>query len=303
LSFIPKNTSIDTDYNSIKVWDTFNEINGVEVCKKFELPLRWASLQQAKQAKESLVDKKIFPEHMDTENYFRNKHLILPNEEVYITQKLHWTSGRLGYVKAKRELSWKEKIAKRFGVTVEESKYDYVAWSRKVIKYGETWYWFYASDVWNATLEKYKTKIPKDYIIYWEIIWWVGDSPIQKWYTYHMPKGTNELCVYRIVFINADWIGVDLTQWQLIEFCEKNWFFYCPLISFGKHSGINIDQYMDAKLEEGNPWCIPLSPHSPCDEWVIIRRDWLTPLLLKAKYQTFLQHKSKVLDSWEEVSS
>lgn len=44
---------------------------------------------------------------------------------------------------------------------------------------------FYSSDIWNNALEKYKTQIPKDFIIYGELVGYTPEGGmIQKGYTY-----------------------------------------------------------------------------------------------------------------------
>lgn len=80
-------------------------------------------------------------------------------------------------------MSWSEKIAKLFWIKVSETEYDYIAGSRKVVKDSKTikdTSGFYASDLWNKILERYKHVIPKNWILYWEIIGWDWDKPIQK---------------------------------------------------------------------------------------------------------------------------
>gem|GEM_PF-2695397 len=84
-----------------------------------------------------------------------------------ITQKLHGTSGRFGFVEVKIKKSLIDRIFNR-----QRYKYDYVAGSRRSIKDGVL-DGFYNSDVWNDKLKEIKHLIPKDTILYGEIIGYV----------------------------------------------------------------------------------------------------------------------------------
>jgi hypothetical protein len=84
--------------NKLKEGDTFNEIDGHLLCKKYELV---KNLNIAKNKvkgvskKYERIDGLHFPEHFSTEQYLRNEHKLDDNDEVVVTQKLHGTSVRL----------------------------------------------------------------------------------------------------------------------------------------------------------------------------------------------------------------
>jgi hypothetical protein len=40
------------------------------------------------------INNKVFPEHLDSDNFWRNEYKYQPNDRIIITQKLHGTSGR-----------------------------------------------------------------------------------------------------------------------------------------------------------------------------------------------------------------
>ena len=107
--------------DDLKEGDRFNSINGVEICKKYEIITKQTRERgnniRGLNKKFKRVETKLFPEHLDTENYLRNQDKIRDNEYIYVSQKLHGSSGRFGHILINRELSWFEKILKKFNVS------------------------------------------------------------------------------------------------------------------------------------------------------------------------------------------
>lgn len=288
-----------------KEGDTFNEINGEKVCEKYIVitpEMRRANKVKGTTKKFNRVDAVHFPEHVDTDNYWKNKHKLKDDDWIVVSQKLHGTSARFANTIVKRKLSWIEKIAKFFGVKVQETEYDTVAGSRRVIKdiKGDTKFdHFYDTDIWNHHLERVQHIIPKGFIIYGEIIGWVGDSPIQKNYTYQIPKGESEFYVYRISTINESGISVDLTWGQMVEFCKNNGLKHVTKVWEGPHKDFDESIYMDQKFVKdlGLRDCLPLDNTAECDEGVCIWVDGLKGYILKAKSPLFLLGETKLLDA------
>lgn len=168
----------------------FDTVDGVLLSQKYELPVKGGSLGKSAQEKAwKRVDKTFLPEHIDTENYWRNAHNIGPDEFVTVTQKLHGTSIRIGNTIVKRKPTWKDKIASFFGVPVSLTGYDVVFGSRKVIKdvNNPNQNHFYTTDIWSKEGAKYADLIPQNVVVYGELIGWTGDGPIQQGYTYNVP--------------------------------------------------------------------------------------------------------------------
>lgn len=114
--------------------DTFDTLNGHEICRKYELPVKQGTPAKSKVEKAfKRVDSKLFPEHLDTDAFWRSKHLLRPGREVVVTQKLHGTSIRIGRVPCLRQKGWLERFLNRW-VTTPDYEYDAVFGSRKVIK-------------------------------------------------------------------------------------------------------------------------------------------------------------------------
>lgn len=293
---------------SLSLWDKFNEIDGHEICTKYMIYTKDSKGNRIswKNKVFERIDNKTFPEHLDSDNYFRNSSKIAENEIVIVTQKLHWTSARFGYCKWRRKLKRYEKLLKLIGVKINEIEYDHFYGSRRVIK---NWtiiknqVGYYENDLWKEALERYKHLIPKDYIIYGEIIGRDGSKPIQKNYTYKIPQWTLEFYVYRISIVNDDGFITDLSRAAIKDFCYATWMKFVPEMCIAPHWMIDVaESYMNRRFYDVDPylWCVPLDKESPCDEWVIVRREWIIPYLTKAKSPDFLEMETKLLDEWVE---
>ena len=197
----------------LKDWDVFNEIWWEVIADKYFVPtintnnIKWLN------KKEERIDVKQFPEHLDSVHFRRANYN--PMDYITVTQKLHWSSARLWNVLVKKKLSLLDKIVKYLWVNVNVNEYDSIYASRRVIK---NWgfenvdsKWFYNNDIWKLVNDKYKSAIPQNRILYWEIIWWDNEKPIQKNYTYNLPKWELEFYCYRISVINEKWISIDLS--------------------------------------------------------------------------------------------
>lgn len=300
---------LGVDAKDFNEGDSFTHINGIEVCSKYIAKLPNEGKQnkvKGKNKKFSRVDNTLFPEHCDTDNYWKNIKNLSDNDWVVVTQKIHGTSARFANTLVKRKLNWKEKFARLLGVKVEEYEYDTIAGSRRVIKDikgSDSFNHFYDVDLWNHHLNKIQHLIPTGFIIYGEIVGWASkNKAIQKNYTYHVPNGSSELYVYRVCTINSSGIVVDLSWEQVKTFCKNNGLKHVPEIWQGYHKDFDESIYMDKKYVEDLRLlnCLPLSKGCKVDEGVCVRVDnKLNPYLLKAKCPEFLQHETKLLDNDE----
>lgn len=282
------------------VGDTFDQLNGTEICRKYMRPTTGRGAMQAKIEKVTRVDKKFLPEHFDTASLFRNEELLTPGERVVITQKLHGTSIRIGHALVNRKLTWKERLAKRFGVKVQETEYDYVYGSRKVIKdpNNSEQNHFYGTDLWTEEGAKLFGLLPKGTVVYGELIGWAShDSQIQAKYTYGLAPGKRELYVYRITQVNPDGQTIDLSWDAIREFCRNTGLRSVPELSREPFTSAEhiTEKFLDRRLVETYIEALPVDKKL-VDEGVCIRREGITPLILKAKSPIFLQHETKMLD-------
>lgn len=282
-------------------WDSFNSIYGVEVCRKYVIiseELKRQNKLRGKTKVFSKIDNKTFPEHLDTENYFRNKQNYKDNDRVTITQKLHGSSGRFWYVKVRKQLSFIERLLQKLWVKIENTKYDYVYGSRRVIKNGIV-VGFYKDDIRKEISERYQLNMPKDIVFYGEIIGYAGQSQIQKDYTYNQKEGECDLYVYRMTFVNEDGIQIDFDYHTMEEMCTNLGIKVVPLLREWLHENIDIDRFLNVKyFDTLYSNAVPLYDKSICDEGVVVRRDGVCPYITKAKSPDFLEKESKDLDGW-----
>lgn len=204
------------DLGQLKPGDAFDKLNGHDICTKYVVRRKSDSRVKAGARQEKVfrrVDEKMLPEHYETGNFFRNQDTIKPGTRVIVTQKLHGTSIRVGNTIVKRKLRLRERIAARLGVQVQQTTFDNVYGSRKVIKDANNPYQnhFYGSDIWSEEGARLNGLVPENFIVYGELVGWTKDgAPIQKGYTYQVPPGTCELYVYRVAFVNGQGRVTDL---------------------------------------------------------------------------------------------
>lgn len=300
---IPLKSLEYTGFNFENIPDgfTFDELNGHEICRKFVRKGQRFNTHSP-QPKFKRVDELFFPKHFDTENYFRNADKIDPDDTVIITQKLHGTSVRIGNIPVKRKLRFRERVAKFFGVKIEEFEYDYVYGSRNVVKdpNNPDQNHFYDSDIYTRYGEQLYGLLPKGFMVYGELIGWTpGGSPIQDRYTYDVPLGYADLYVYRVSYINPDGREFDLTWDQVKEFCKNRALKSVPEIStsVGWEASLQVNLLLDKNLKEYTTIGIPVGK-GKVDEGVCLRVDrGDRPLILKAKSPIFLEHETKLFDN------
>jgi hypothetical protein len=292
------------DLSEFKVGDAFEELNGFEVCKKFEVKRKSVPTHEKNKHKVfTRVDEKMFPRHYDTTQYYRVLDTFKPYTEIIVTQKLHGTLLRFSNIPVKRKLSFIEGLAAKLGVKVQQEEYDHVYGSNRVIKdaNNDKQMHFYDHDIWTEAAKKFDDMVPENFVVYGELIGWTEDgSPIQKHYTYRVPHGTNDVYIYRVAQINGQGILTDLSWDQLKEWCRDRGMKPVPELWRGKHQDFKPEEWLDTnyhdKLHGGYPNAVPLEKDSPCDEGICIRIEGLAPYITKLKSPEFFAHETKMID-------
>lgn len=306
------------DVSLLKDGDQFDEIAGVEICRKYEVPRKSGSLGTGKQGfkveKFKRIDNKFLPEHLATSHWFRALNSIPDDAEIVVTQKLHGTSIRLGNVVVNRKLTLVDKIAQFFGATIQKTEYDNVYGSRRVIKDANNpnQVHFYKDDVWTREGKKYDSIIPQNFIVYGELIGWTGDRAIQSGYTYNVPQGSAVLYVYRIMVITNDGRHVELTWDAVKRFCVDNGILHVPeffrgrkadLVASGRIEALMDRRYYDDVMSGTVAFTdlpVPLSDAGTVDEGVctrILESEAVSPTIHKAKSPMFVAHETKLMDA------
>jgi hypothetical protein len=285
----------------LKEGDTFDILNGVPICEKYVIQRREPRISRP--GLKPRVDERLFPKHFDSMQYLRICDNIPEDADVVVTQKLHGTSVRIGNVPVKRTLTWRDKLARKLGVKIQEHVFDNMYGSRNVIMDANNPAGYYDHDLWSDTGKLLDGVIPQNYVVYGEIIGWTdGGKAIQKHYTYDCHLGTRKLYIYRVSFVNAQGTVADLSWDALKSFCLSTGLTYVPELWRGKKRHLEPEKWVDINLaHDGWDIAVPLADDSPCDEGVCIRIEGMIPEIYKLKSPMFLQMETALLDESEKT--
>lgn len=192
LESISKMIGDDILITNLNVGMEVDHIGEFPICNKYVVEPKngKSSLGPKGQAvKENLVP--TFKEHMDTDQWGRNMHKVQEGDLVIITEKLHGTSGRCGYLPAKlpddslwfRIVDFITGLLYGFGIKdswemAKSPEYDYafVVGSRRTVKSVETMpladrQHYYGEDLWTTIAsEHFEGKLRKGETVYFEIV-------------------------------------------------------------------------------------------------------------------------------------
>lgn len=292
----------ELDIAELKEGDSFDKLGDHAICNKYVVK-RTGREQRLEKNKEKFirVDKKFMPEHYDSDQWYRNHDVVPDNTTVIVTQKLHGTSIRIGNTIVARKPSLVDRLAAVLGANIAKTEYDYVFGSHHVIKdpNNPNQNHFYSEDIFTTEGRKLEGVIPENFLIYGELIGWTSEgAPLQKNYTYQVPEKTCDLYIYRVAFVNAQGLVVDLSWDQVVEFCRDRGLKTVPELWRGAKKDLLVDEwFVDKKFrEDGYVQAVPLAKESPVDEGVCIRVDGIAPYILKAKGPIFYGHETKMID-------
>jgi hypothetical protein len=297
---------------------SFDTIDGVEVSRKYRVKEPVVVDREGRKIKQAFkrVDSTLLPEHIETDQWLRNEHMIDDDDILIVSQKLHGTSARLANTVVRRELKWWERALVRLGVDVSTTSYDTVAGSRRSIKdpnnpnlqhfYGD------GGDVWTDYLKRIEQTIPKGYVIYGEIVGFTkGGGPIQAGHTYGEQPGENRLYVYRVATVNPDGLISDLSWDQVRVFCQSRGLDTVPELWRGFKRDFDLALFVEQDfglehtyaLDMGGLYVdrpVPLSKGGTGkDEGIAIRveRGGAVPLLFKYKNESHYLYETAQLDA------
>lgn len=277
---------------------------------------------------------------------YKNLHKISPNSLISITYKLHGTSGISSYLLCKRYIPLREKIGgflhniytrisslgkQKF--KLEETEYDYIYSSRKVVKNPElnpNAEHFYGFDIWGEADKTLRPFLQKGMTFYYEIVGYLPTNAlIQKDYDYGYnsftpiegddssfmyKEGDNYgIYIYRITYTNVDGKVFEFSARQVQEFCKKNNLKAVPKLYYGTAVGIapeeykkfgDSDEFKTAFLENikkmyNEKDCFMCANKVP-EEGCVIRVEGLEFEAYKQKSNAFYALETKLLDKGEE---
>ena len=298
--FIIKLSSFIEFFGEIQynIGDVFDSVDDIQVCKKYiikEHNVNSSTRKERTIAKHDIVEDQ-FRFHYDTEKLVNNEFALNQGDICVISSKWHGTSLVSSKLLTKRKLSILEKIVRLLGVKTQESEYQYIFSSRKVIKNvgqksieGQS---YYEDDIWGLAHDKIKHTIKNGMSLYCEIVGYLPSGKmIQDGYDYGCKMGEFKVLVYRITTTN-DIGNVYEWDWASIKnYCNKYEIEHVPEYYYGPIN-FTIEQLKEKYLEKDCQYCIN---HVP-DEGICFRNESLDKKAYKMKSFRFLERESKTLD-------
>jgi len=231
---------------NFKEGDEFTHINGVEICKKFKIQ-NSSKEKQERTATGKLENKfdKIVPNqfrfHESTAHFMKCISYFNLDDVIVISNKIHGTSSVYSNVLINKQLTWKEKLAKWFGIHIVTTEYGNLYSSRSVLKNKyinpNASEGYYNEDIWGVVNEELKGKIEEGITLYGEI---VGMTPNGKWiqknYDYSalvQEEKKHGFFCYRITYTKPNGQVIEFSHNQILNYCKKYNIDTPPIYFFG----------------------------------------------------------------------
>lgn len=225
------------DVKTLKIGDTFTSINGQLICNKYYTPATLNRIKSNKQRKSR--DIPAFKEHFETKNIRYGLGSVVPGSVVYVTSKIHGTSGRTGLLKETKKFTglkglWNKYLSGLTGLKYTEESYVYVTGTRRTVidtssenvekirleahnklvdrglKKGETIYYELAG------FDENGSPIMSDHKIEDNDVKKIYNSNIMR-YSYGCEPTECKMFVYRITQTNEDEKSVIELSWQQVK--------------------------------------------------------------------------------------
>ncbi len=314
----------------------FDQIEKQDICRKYipkiniEQPSGGKKNKKIKGKMKSRIIPSQWNFHFDTSHLVRNSFKVKPDDLIVNSVKMHGSSCVISNCKVLKKLSKFEKVIKFFKIPFDETEYDYIYSSRKVIKNGveNDEQHFYKEDIWKLVCDDLKGKLHKSETVYGEIVGFTpSGSSIQKHYDYGCEQGKYKFYVYRITFTNADGVVFEYSWEQLKQRCKEMNVEHVPELYFGKakdlfpelsieeHWNVNFVEALKKKyLEKECEMCnVPTDPELKKylkktynfirvpDEGIVLRIEGLNIQSFKLKSENFVLFENGLKDKEDYV--
>jgi len=297
----------------LKVGDEFNEIDGVEIVRKYVNKEQAKTGEKKEKKKRDVADRfdKLVPNqfrfHTDTAQLAKHIDRININDIILISRKIHGTSFVSSNILIKKELNWIEKIVNKF-IPIVTTYYDNIYSSRKVIKnryINKNAVDYYDVDIWGVVNQELSGKIEDGISIFGEIVGYLPSGKgIQGKYDYGCQTGEHDFYVYRMTYTKPNGQVIELSWQQIKDYCTKygikhvQEYFFGALVEFLRINSIEKEDLLNLLCEqylEKNCYdCI--TPNLP-DEGIVLRVDGKEHFnAYKLKSKRFLLGESAELD-------
>jgi hypothetical protein len=298
----------DTAFSTLKEGYEFDKIGDFEVCKKW-IPKENNHVSTGngkkgvKGKRTSRMIQGQFNFHFETSHLLKNIHMINPTDIISVSRKLHGTSVVISNCKVKRKLKWFETTISKYlkFIKLDDTEYDMVYASRRVVKNSVFNQHFYSEDVWTAA-GKTVTGLFAGETLYGEIVGFTSDGGfIQKGYDYKCDPNTFALYIYRITNTGADGNVIEYS-WQMmrdrclelgLKMVPEVYYGYAkdmfPELSLEQHWNVNfLESLRKTYLEKDCDLCNTKVP----DEGVVVRKEGLDIQSFKLKSEKFILRES-----------
>lgn len=307
------------DVSKLKVGDSFVELNGKEICKKYVRARNSRVSGGPNRQKSERVSRKHFVpdfhEHTDTGQFKYNLHKLRKGDLISIQAKGHGTSGRSGILPVEKPLTkFQTFVNKLFKDKYKPIwQYEEVVGTRRVVLDDPRKVGFHGSEQFRFDVHKKIAPFLKGGMtVYYEIVGYANDKPIMakhslekfkdKKYTkkygkeivykYGCVEGTCDFYIYRITFTTVAGDTLDFTQSQLVAWCQQRGLKHAldvvePFVYDGDEQ--KLRELVEELTERPDKLTEDYRDPSIISEGVVVRvdRDTLTPLFLKSKSFVF----------------
>lgn len=322
---------IGDGYKSLKENTDFDELEGVEICRKYVVKVKESNSSSKNNSKKQsklkdLMIENQFRFHEDTLMLYKNIHKIKPDDLISITYKEHGSSGISSKTLIKKELNLFEKILLFFGVNIPKEEYGYVYSSGKprsklpkgiVGRYKNPNKDFYENDIWKDSFEYLKEYLTDGLTLYYEIVGYTRNGGmIQKGFDYGCTQPNGEeyvegvhykIKIYRITYTNQSGKVFEFSAKQVQDWCNQfgltpvTQLYYGYAGDFLKHDKRTTiqtwqEQFMENIKEKYNEKdCYMCNTKVP-EEGVVIRIEKNDFEAYKQKSNRFYELETKMLD-------
>lgn len=301
------------DITKLKVGDKFEDLNGVNICKKFISEANSKKIGHISPKAKKANTVPYFNQHIETGQFAYNTHLLEKGDLISIQSKKHGTSFRVSNAKVVKTLTgWRAVVQKVLPIFPTEG-YELVVGSRRVILDNAARVGFHGIEGYRFEVaDQLRPHLTKGLTAYGEIVGWAngktimpahstkglkdkeytkkyGDSII---YKYGALENTYKFHIYRITLTTEDGTTIDYTQKQLVEWCKQRGLdpAYDVVEPFIYDGDIDkLKSLVNALTERSEVLTEDYHDASQISEGIILRADrgTTTPLFLKSKSYAF----------------
>lgn len=241
-----------TDITQLKEGDSFNILNGVEICCKY-IPRAKNKIvhNTVKKTKSKQTLYPYFAEHIDTQQLQYNLGNFHAGDLVTISLKLHGTSHRESVTiqKTERKQNFIQKLFRR--KPTFDMKWQPVSGSRRVVLDSFDGGFYGSNEFRKKYHEFFKDKLHHGETVYLEIVGYIDEQkPImgsvanskvsdkaftKKFgditeYSYGCDKGQNDCYVYRMTMTNDEGVVTEYPTWYVQYRCEQMGCKFVPIL-------------------------------------------------------------------------